>query len=246
MRTRNTACAALAFALLPVVVAWAGDPPEIGSVNVVSTQPTRVVLEAGINSHGAATKVHLEFGRTKALGGRTGTADLEAAFQPSPVSFTVTGLLPHTTYYYRVVATSAGGTTTSDIASIVTAARHGLLGAPTVSFAIGTAAGGAYPWRVLAASLPHGLPKGTLVAIRCHSGCHGGRIAHTGATKQVRFHPAISITRKSVLEVEVTHKGYIGRLSRFVFRRSGSLIQASRIFAACLKGSPPKTVPCPT
>jgi len=245
MRFRRIA-AALTLAALAAAPTAQADAPTIGKVSVVTDSLDHFAVEAPVDSNGADTSVHLEFGRTQSLGGKTTSGTVAATATTSPMTFQVTNLQANTTYYYRVVATNSDGTTTTPIAALKTPARtHArVLRGTTVQFAISTGAQGAYPWRILALVLPQGVPRGTRVNVVCRRGCHGGGSAVSGPGKrQLRFRSGLRITRASILEVRETLKGYVGRIRRFVFRRSGSLLQAYRTMNRCLSRG--KIVTCP-
>jgi hypothetical protein len=237
---------ALALAALAAAPAAQADAPTIGEVSVVTNAVDHFAVEAPVDSNGADTSVHLEFGRTRALGGKTTSGTVAATDSTSPMTFEVDNLQANTTYYYRVVATNPDGTTTTPIAALQTPARtHArVLRGTTVQFAISTGSQGAYPWRILALVLPQGVPRGTRVNVICRRGCHGGGSAVSGpGRRQLKFRTGLRITRASILEVRETLKGYIGRIRRFVFRRSGSLLQAFRTMNRCLSAG--KIVACP-
>lgn len=241
------ALAALTVALVLALPAAAAQAPVLGKISIVKNTAAKLVVEVPVDSAGSETTAHLEFGRTAALGGTTGDIHLAASGGAVPVTFTVGGATGQTTYFIRVVARNAAGESATEIMQITTPpARAKALKGPTVSFAISTGVGGRYPWRVLAASRPTNQPVGTRLTIRCHSGCTGSRTVLLGSGRaQIRFSPGIRITRRSVLEIRATHQGYVGRIRRFEFRGSGSLITARRVLNRCLAGSPAQIIACP-
>jgi methylglyoxal synthase len=81
-----------------------------GASDVTTTSAT-------LNGTSSAGKYHFEYGGTS-----TPEADLGAAGAIKPVSATVTGLTPDTTYTYRLVVSGPAGTTTSVERSFKTAA----------------------------------------------------------------------------------------------------------------------------
>jgi hypothetical protein len=74
---------------------------------------TTAVMNGTINSFGAATTYHFEYGTSAAYGSRAPTgvdATAGNARTPRRVSRKLTGLTPGTTYHFRLVATNAAGT----------------------------------------------------------------------------------------------------------------------------------------
>lgn len=239
--------AGLVAAFAVALPAAAAQAPTMGAVNVVKNTGEKITVEVPVASNGSVTRVHLEFGRTESLGGTTNVVELRATQTSIPVTFGVTGLSPRTTYFFRAVAENDSGQVVSEIGQVTTGAppsRTKVLKAPAIAFAISTGAGGAYPWRVLAAARPKGLPTGTRLTIRCHAQCQGSKTVRLdGSTGQIRFGRGIRITRESVLEIRATKIGYTGRIRRYVFRGSGSLIVAKRVLNRCLSGGRPAACP---
>lgn len=246
--TRSILAIATALALAAPAVAVA-DVPAISDVSVVQRATDHLSLEARVSPNGLTTSVHVEFGPTKALGGRTDSAEVNTDTESTLVTILLSKLTPGKTYYYRVVATNDSGTARSDVGSAVTSThpkpgKPAVLKGTEVSFAISSGRNGLYPWRILAMRLPRGLPGGTRVSLRCRKACHGGASAASSAKRrQLRFGAGIAITRSSVLELRETKPGYVGRIRRFVFRRSGTLLEAIRVMSRCLVG--PKIAACP-
>lgn len=227
--------------------AQAAGPPTIGEPQIVERHPTSVSIEVAINPNDGPTKAYMEFGRTRQLGGRSGELTFSGGSNPVPATVNLDNLVQGKTYYFRFTATNAAGTTTTEIRSFDTTvpASQPVLAPPVVSFALSTGPGGATPWRILAVSRPNGLPKGTRVSVRCRSACKGGRsftIAR-GRSLQAAFRPPIRITRRSVVEVRATKKGYVGRVRRYRFQHSGSLILAIRTYNRCLVAGQPAACP---
>ena len=245
---RSFLTAALAWALTAPAAA-AADAPTIGDVTVAQRASDHLVLNASVSPNGSTTMVHVEFGESRALGGRTDSAPVNTDTESTLVTITLRKLSPGHTYYFQVVATNDSGTTRSEISSAVTSthAKAQVLKGTEVSFAISTGRGGLAPWKVLAMRLPRGLPGGTRVSLRCQHACRGGAsVLSSASRRQMRFGGGgITITRQSVLELRETRAGYVGRIRRFVFRRSGSLLEAFRTLSRCLVGSPARIAACP-
>jgi hypothetical protein len=245
--------AAVAAALLVAVPASAAaaTPPGIADVSVSKRTAHLVQVSAGVNPNGAVTEARLEFGVTPSLGARTSPATVPAGSEPVLVVMTLNDLKPRTTYYYRFTATNEAGTTTSEIATVTTPARDTapagprVLGPVALSFAVETHRTGPTLGRILGVTRPRGLPAGTSVTVRCHAACHGGRSFTLAAKPRdgtVPINPGIRITGKSVVEIRAVKKGYVGRVRRYVFFRSGLLISARRVLSSCLSAKPPRRV----
>jgi|GEM_PF-2758286 len=97
--------------------------PAVASSGVSAIGQTGATLSGTANPLGGGGTVHFDFGAA-ALGGgppasvsSTPTQCLSVADTPQPVTATLTGLAPGTTYYYRLAATDANATTTSAFAA---------------------------------------------------------------------------------------------------------------------------------
>ncbi|MBF6620136.1 MAG: fibronectin type III domain-containing protein [Patulibacter sp.] len=77
-----------------------------GGVQAV-TQNAATVTGA-VNPRGAATRIFVRYGPTRAYGSRTADVAVGAGTTRIPVSIPLTGLAPRTRYHYRVVAVGAG------------------------------------------------------------------------------------------------------------------------------------------
>lgn len=249
MRNRAAACTTACAFLALSVAAPAAQAPHISKPSVRERGAHRVVLVTSIDPRGSTATARLEFGPTPKLGTSTGIVKLGAGTQPVIVTMTLQQLQSQTTYYYRLFASNAGGRTTSPLYKVTTP-KIGPRVLPSVrmAFAIATRRHGSTIGRILSATRPQGLPSGTRVTIRCSAHCKGGRSFRTSGaySGNVRFRPAIAITRRSVIEIRASHGGYLGRVRRYVFRRSGAAIAAERVLNACLSKPPEATmVRCP-
>lgn len=243
--------ALLAAALAaPAAAVAQGGAPVIADPRVAERSPREVVFTATVDPRGIDTEVRLEYGTSAALGGRS-TAIALTGSEPIPVTVTLRGQ-PDSTYYWRFTATNAVGTIATEIASVETpaVARPRVLPPVAISFAVqrltgsGTALG-----RVLGVTRPRGLPSGTRVSVRCRARCSGGTaFSITPASKPgtlVRFPRAVTVSRRSVVEVRATRKGSLGRVRRYVFRASGDLLIPLRVFNRCLsQAKPPRPSAC--
>jgi hypothetical protein len=86
-------------------------PPSAvtGAAEAITTTDARV--NGSVNPNSAATAYRFEFGTTTAYGASTPETDAGSGTAAVPVSASLTGLAPATTYHYRLVAASARGTT---------------------------------------------------------------------------------------------------------------------------------------
>lgn len=255
MDLRNATLPALALAVALTAgcaPAAAAAPPAIANVAVVERTPHKVVFTASIDPGGLATTAQLEFGATPSLGARSTVANLGGGNEPILATFTLNGE-PRRAYYWRFTATNDAGTATSEVQRVETPAQTRRRVVPVVrlSFAVETQPSGALLGRLLGATRPGGLPAGTRVSIRCRIACSGGRSLRITARSTpgalLRFRPAIAIRRRSVVEIRAVRAGYVGRVRRYVFRRSGGLLVPRRVSSRCLTAAPPRRpVACPS
>ncbi len=118
------------FTTLPPVAPSASTNPATG----ITT--TSAVLTTYVDPNGADTQAYYEWGTNSTLSTSTATPQTmisagAGTFQLlPPVTDTLTGLQPGTTYYFRVVATNSAGTTRGNILSFTTPATQP---APTVT-----------------------------------------------------------------------------------------------------------------
>ena len=253
LRLRAAAPLALVGLLVPAATASAA-PPVISAVTVAERTDEKLVVTASISSDTSDATAALEFGRSSALGGRTSPVTIPAGGGTVPVTMTISRLEPETTYHFRFTATNADGTTTSEVVTTRTAARPPVtraLPVVSLSFAMAVQRSGTTLGRLLGATRPRGLPTGTTVSIRCRSGCRGGgsfriRSGSSSSSLAIRFRPTIRITTRSVVEIRAVRAGYLGRVQRYVFRRSGELIVPRRTYSRCLTtATPPQVRACP-
>ncbi len=94
--------------------------PALGSTAVSAITTSAATLTGSVTANAAAAGVRFEFGTTSAYGSSAATATV-GGLVPEPVSATLTGLQPGTTYHFRLVAGSADGTAQSDDATFTTA-----------------------------------------------------------------------------------------------------------------------------
>jgi hypothetical protein len=110
-RRQGAACDVGAVELQPLAPAiTAGAPTGVG--------PTAATMNATINTHGFPVSWTFEYGTTDTYGSSTATQTLAAGIQP--VSATITGLAPGTTYHFKLVASTAGGTTETTDQTVTT------------------------------------------------------------------------------------------------------------------------------
>jgi hypothetical protein len=88
---------------------------QIDSVTISEVGPSSALLEARINPLSNDTKYHFEYGPTTAYGTSVPIpgADIGSGSSDVPVSQSIAGLTPNTTYHVRVVAENAVGTSAS-------------------------------------------------------------------------------------------------------------------------------------
>jgi hypothetical protein len=238
-----TAAVLLGAGLVPA--ASAADAPEIANAAVARKSATTVVFTAAINPHGQATDARLEFGATSGLGARSSAVAVPATSEPVLVTITLHAQ-PDSTYFWRFTATNPSGTAASEIQQVSTPkrARAQVLPKVQLSFAVETSRSGSVLGRLLGATTPSGLPRGTRITIRCRARCDGGRsfritkVSKPGTIR--RFTPPFPITRRSVVEIQARHDGYVGRIRRYRFKRSGPVLVAERVLDTCMTATAPR------
>jgi hypothetical protein len=82
--------------------------PEATTGSAPEPRGTSATLNGTVNPWGAATNAYVEYGLNNSYGKSQGPQN-PTGINPVPVSFSVTGLTPSTTYHYRVMAQSGGG-----------------------------------------------------------------------------------------------------------------------------------------
>jgi hypothetical protein len=94
--------------------AWASggdDLPIVSGTSSTGVSGSSAVLHGNVNPNDRPTTYLFEYGTTTAYGSTTPQGSLAKSKSAKPVSATVTGLEPETTYHFRLVATNSKGTT---------------------------------------------------------------------------------------------------------------------------------------
>ena len=91
----------------------------ISRVRATMVGPTSATLAGALDPRGLATTWYFEYGTTTRYGTRSAARSASSA---GPVSATIAGLKPSTTYHYRLVATSPAGTSQGADARLTTGA----------------------------------------------------------------------------------------------------------------------------
>lgn len=95
--------------------------PAIGLQTATSITNTTATLNTTVNANGASTTVTAVYGLTTSYGSIAAvTPGTVTGTTATPVSASLTGLTPHTTYHYRFAAISSGGTTPGTDATFTT------------------------------------------------------------------------------------------------------------------------------
>ncbi len=93
-----------------------------GITNAASNvQSTTVTLNGTVNPNGAATNTYFQWGTTTSYGNNTLVQSLDSGTSVMPITASINGLQPNTTYHYQLVATNAAGTTYGGDNSFTTA-----------------------------------------------------------------------------------------------------------------------------
>jgi phosphodiesterase/alkaline phosphatase D-like protein len=91
------------------VLMTTGHPPPGAVTGVPSAvATTTATLTGAVVTQGQATSAYFQWGTAPTYGYQTAATDVTAATTPQPVSYTLTGLAPGTTFHYRLVAIHAG------------------------------------------------------------------------------------------------------------------------------------------
>lgn len=118
--------------------------PDVTTAAASSVLSSTATLNAMVDPNSAATSYHFEWGINTSYG--TSTTVVSAGPAPSsvPVSASLTGLVPNTTYHFRISATNASGTSVGLDQSLTTAsaAPVATVGAATSITAIGATING--------------------------------------------------------------------------------------------------------
>ena len=95
------------------------------------------------------------------------------------------------------------------------------------------------------------LPHGTIVTVRCESGCRMRRASFTVRTRgskkrsSITFRRRVAINRHSRMRITARHEGYVSRYIRYRFVRKSFGITARRAGSGCQTfASPARRTPC--
>jgi phosphodiesterase/alkaline phosphatase D-like protein len=99
-----------------------GTPLAPAAVTLAPTASgdTTAGLVGTVNPEGQATAFTFEYGPTEAFGTITPVVELDSSISVEPVSASLSGLTPNSTYFYRVVASNAAGTSAGAVESFAT------------------------------------------------------------------------------------------------------------------------------
>ena len=105
------------FTRTDVLSAWitrwiaAMAPPTVTTIPASSVAQTSAQLNGQLNPNGSATNYYFQWGTSTAYGSSSTTGSTNNGVGVLPLSVTITGLSPATTYHYRLVGSSFNGTT---------------------------------------------------------------------------------------------------------------------------------------
>jgi hypothetical protein len=101
--------------------------PDVVTGGASAITATTVSLAGSVNPNEKATTYYIEYGESMTYGSLTSVGSVGSGATPVPITGTLSGLNPSTTYHYRVVATTCGGcvggTATGDDGTFTTQAQ---------------------------------------------------------------------------------------------------------------------------
>lgn len=100
-------------------------PPVLTTNAASQVAQTQAVLSGTVNPSGLATDAHFEYGLTDSYGTAAPLVAMGAGTTAVPLSQTITGLTPATTYFYQLVAINSAGQTSRAGGSFTTGAPAG-------------------------------------------------------------------------------------------------------------------------
>ena len=87
------------------------QPPAVTTGDASDVTKSGAAVSGTVNPNGQNTTYHFEYGTTTEYGQSTGSSDAGSGSAAVPVTVSLTGLDPGTTYHYRLVAANASGAT---------------------------------------------------------------------------------------------------------------------------------------
>jgi Fibronectin type III domain len=106
---------------------------------VSSVGATSATVTGTVNPSGQATSWFVEYGTSTSYGSRTATQNAGSGTANAPVSASLTGLTPGTTYHYRIVATNAAGTSRGADGIFATPSAPGVVTGAATSVTVSSA-----------------------------------------------------------------------------------------------------------
>ena len=136
-----TALSALALGAFPGPAAAIINAPPLVSPNQRSRPPAASNSRGSVDPYGLDTTYHFEYGTTTAYGTNVPAPDADAGSNEGfiPVSQTVTGLAPSTTYHFRLFASNSAGPNTSKDETFTIPANPNAPPPPSNQFSVGAA-----------------------------------------------------------------------------------------------------------
>jgi phosphodiesterase/alkaline phosphatase D-like protein len=98
----------------------APGPPTVTTGAASNVTGTTASLAGTVTPNGADAKFVFEYGESTSFGSISSIADAGSGFSPVPVTGTLSGLSPGTTYFYRAVSTNSFGTTSATVKTFTT------------------------------------------------------------------------------------------------------------------------------
>jgi hypothetical protein len=223
-------CASLAVAAsgLSAARADAHPPPAVVTGAVTSVTARSAVLQGTVNPNDEATTYDFAYGTTGSYGKSTPVGNIAKGRTTVPVSYSLAGLTPSTTYHVQLYANSKDGTGAGGDVTFTTAAELGASAAPPPAPGAPATPGSAAPLAADAVPI-----LGESVSVTVKTGTVLVRVP--GATSAVALAGAASIpvgalvdTRKGTIELETALPGALTQTGTF----HGGLFQVRQPAAA--------------
>src|SRR5258706_3535678 len=120
--TRELVFFAAVMAVLFLVPASTIGQPSTATNAATNISPTSAKLNGSVLSPATPAAAHFDWGTTMLYGNVTPDVIVSEASTPQPIMFTLTGLVPNSTYHFRASASNDNGLSNGSDVSFLTAA----------------------------------------------------------------------------------------------------------------------------